>query len=176
MKTSLNNPLQIHELSAGAGGGVIGISLCPGKINPEWLWARDLEKDLQVIADWNASMVVSLVEDHELLFLQIPNLGSQVKALGMEWLHLPIRDGGIPDRRFKSEWQTRGPELHRLLNEGARILIHCRGGKGRSGLLAAIILVERGCNASLAMERVRAAKSGAIETGRQEAYILGQFQ
>ncbi len=173
MKTSFNTPLQIDELSVGAGGGVIGICLCPGKKNPEWQWDRDLEKDLQVIVDWNASTVVSLVEAHELVFLCVPNLGERVKALGIEWLHLPIRDGGIPDTRFKSEWQTRGAELHRQLDEGGRILIHCRGGKGRSGLLAATILVERGCNASLAVEQVRAARSGAIETGCQEAHILG---
>jgi len=173
MKTSLNTPLQIDELSAGPGGGVIGISQCPGKKNLEWLWDRDLEKDLQVIVDWNASVVVTLVETHELIFLRVPNLGNRVKALGMEWLHLPIRDGGIPDTRFKSEWETKGEELHRQLDEGARILIHCRGGKGRSGLLAATILVERGCNVSLAVEEVRAARSGAIEKGPQEAYIFG---
>jgi len=52
------------------------------------------------------------------------------------------------------------------------VLIHCTGGLGRSGMIAARLLVELGEEPRLAMQRVRAARPGAIETAAQEAYVL----
>jgi protein-tyrosine phosphatase len=59
-----------------------------------------------------------------------------VRAHGMEWRHLPIRDVDVPDQRFEAAWALIGPELHDRLAAGDRILIHCRGGLGRTGLVA----------------------------------------
>ena len=62
----------------------------------------------------------------------------------MKWFHLPIRDDEGPTEIFLSAWKKVGNEVHQLLNNGYSIAIHCKGGSGRTGLLAGQIMLERG--------------------------------
>ena len=49
--------------------------------------------------------------------------------------------------------------------------VHCRGGLGRAGMISARLLVESGVEPNAAIERVRAARPGAIETPQQEEWV-----
>lgn len=173
--TSATHPLRIDDLGTRA-GGCIGMTFCPGKHDPVAMsgaWDRDLDADLQVIADWGASALVTLMEARELERLRVPGIGPRTEALGMRWVHLPIRDVSIPDAAFEAAWRHEGAALRSMLRAGERIVIHCRGGLGRTGLLAARLLVEFGERPRTALERVRAVRPGAVETREQEAYVLG---
>ncbi len=88
----------------------------------------------------------------------------------MAWLHLPIIDGGAPDGKFETLWLSAGKMLHAELSCGRLIVLHCRGGLGRTGTVAARLLMERGVMVEEAIRRVRAARLGAIETTEQEDY------
>ena len=46
------------------------------------------------------------------------------------------------------------------------------GGKGRSGTIAAVLLIEFGENNKEAIELVRGKRKGAIDTKEQEDFIL----
>jgi ADP-ribosyl-[dinitrogen reductase] hydrolase len=172
-RTSESSPLQIAEVILEPDSGTLGLTICPGKKDRGRNWNRDLSKDLQAIRDWGATTVVSLIEDQEFKMLGVESLGQDVRRLGMHWLHLPIVDVNIPDSRFESSWAIEGPQLHRRISVGEKILIHCRGGLGRTGLVAARILVERGCLPRIAIHRVRAVRPRAIETPAQENYVNG---
>lgn len=172
LQTSQSSPLRIAEVRFGEREGRLGLTLCPGKKDPEYGWDRDLDEDLRVIRNWGASTVISLIEPHEFELLHVPDLGQIGIRIGMKWIHLPIRDVDVPDERFEHGWQVVGQEIHQRLDAGERILIHCRGGIGRTGLVAARILVERGCVPRDAVHRVRAVRPGAIETHAQEQYVL----
>ncbi|NYT26421.1 ADP-ribosylglycohydrolase family protein, partial [Alcaligenaceae bacterium] len=50
-------------------------------------------------------------------------------------------------------------------------LLHCRAGLGRAGTLAAHLLVELGTPPAEAVELVRRARTGAIQTSAQEAHV-----
>jgi ADP-ribosyl-[dinitrogen reductase] hydrolase len=63
--------------------------------------------------------------------------------------------------------------VQRRLDLGENVVLHCLGGLGRSGMIAARVLVERGLAPAAAITAVRAARPGAIETAQQEAYVLG---
>ena len=68
VRTSLSHPLQIDELPIDGIDGILGLTLCPGKTDPYGLtasWRRDLTADMDVIAEWGASTVVSLIEKHQ---------------------------------------------------------------------------------------------------------------
>jgi len=52
--------------------------------------------------------------------------------------------------------------------------VHCRGGVGRSGLVAAAVATTYGDDADAAIARVRQAQPLALETREQEAYV-GRF-
>lgn len=172
IKNSHNSPLQIAEVLLAPDEGRLGLTLCPGKKDPSANWDRDLKFDLRAIRAWGAAVVVTLIEDHEFGLLAIENLAQEVRGLGMAWMHLPIRDVDVPDQRFEEAWVLAGAELHQRLDSGDRVLIHCRGGLGRTGLVAGRILVERGCNPRAAVHRVRAVRPHAIETPAQEHYVL----
>jgi hypothetical protein len=88
MRTSTSHPLQIAEVQPYAGAGKIGITFCPGKVQPSAMsgsWDRDLGLDLDAVAAWNAASVVTLVEDHELQTLQVTDMGPEVQAKHMRW-------------------------------------------------------------------------------------------
>ena len=172
VKTSENCPLLIGELPVDGCGGVLGLTLCPGKIDVGRQWNRNLHHDLVAIKDWGATTIVTLIEDFEFSMLQVPTLGQEIQRTGIYWVHLPIRDVSIPDDRFAKGWKIHGPKIRDRLDAGERILIHCRGGIGRTGLVAGQILVERGAQAVDAYHRVRRARPGAIETDEQKAYIF----
>lgn len=171
IKNSRNSPLQIAEVLLGPDEGRLGLTLCPGKKDPSQNWDRDLKEDVRAIRAWGASTVVTLMEDHEFRLLDIENLEQEVRANGMDWMHLPIIDVSVPDQRFEDAWILTGARLHERLDAGDRILIHCRGGLGRTGLVAGRILVERGCDPGAAVRRVRAMRPGAIQTADQERYV-----
>lgn len=172
LQTSQSSPLRIAEVRFGEREGRLGLTLCPGKKDPEYGWDRDLQEDLRVIRNWGASLIISLIEPHEFRLLHVPEFGDSAARIGISWIHLPIRDVHVPDDRFESGWSAVRPEVHYRIGTGERILIHCRGGLGRTGLVAARILVERGCLPRDAVHRVRAVRPGAIETLAQEQYVL----
>ena len=172
LKDSASSPLQIAEISFDRGEGRLGLTICPGKKDWPRNWNRDLVEDLCVIRDWGATTVVTLIEPHEFDLLKVGHLGEQVKEFGMRWIHLPIPDVDIPDQRFEQEWIVAGPEIHHRIQAGQKILIHCRGGLGRTGLVAGLILVERGYAPRQAILKVRSIRRGAIETAAQERYVL----
>jgi len=175
IRTSLTHPLRIDEVAAGSTDGRIGITFCPGKHGPSvkgYSWERSLTADLDVVTAWRADAVVTLIEQHEFAMLEVEELGSMIKSRGIAWYHQPIVDLGTPDARFESDWEKREPELLGILRQGGRVLVHCRGGLGRAGTIAARMLIELGVPPKDAVNRVRAARTGAIETAGQLQYVL----
>ena len=172
--TSTNNPLLIAELPMRTGGGMMGITFAPGKKQPDSFSGhhdRDLGADLDRIAAWNAAIVVTLMEAHELDKVAIANIGAEVRLRHMEWHHWPIVDVNVPDAAFEAVWPEHSAKLRTVLACGGRVLIHCRGGLGRAGMLAARLLVETGVPAADAMAKVRAVRPGAVETRAQERWV-----
>jgi hypothetical protein len=67
------------------------------------LWDRDLRIDLEAIQAFGAKALVTLMESKELVEANLSAnlLASLSRELGLEWQHLPIQDGGVPDERFE---------------------------------------------------------------------------
>ena len=174
-RTSSSHPLRIATVTPGGGHGRIGITLCPGKTDPAGLtgaWTRDLHLDLDAIADWGATAVVSLITDRELDHLAVHDLPRAVWDRHMEWWHLPIPDGEPPGPDFENAWVVAGEAIRDRLRAGFDVLVHCKGGLGRAGTVAARLLVELGANPEDAIRQVRDARSPqAIETTAQEAHV-----
>jgi hypothetical protein len=173
-RTSHSHPLQIAEVRASPRHGRIGITFCPGKHDRAAMtgaWARDLALDLDAVAAWGARLVLTLVEPAELVALQVPHLGREIQGRGIEWRHLPIADYSVPGEDFETQWQTQGAEIRALLCEGTDMVVHCKGGLGRAGMMAARLLVELGMAPDQAIREVRRARKGAIETPAQLALV-----
>lgn len=174
-RTSLTHPLQIAVVTVGGDYGRVGITFCPGKCDRHAMtgaWDRDLATDLDAIRAWGAAAVVTLLEPKELNFLGVEHLGEEIQRRKMLWFHLPIVDVSIPSEQFEERWDTAGEELRSILRGGSDILVHCRGGLGRAGTIAARLLIELGIEPEAAIANVRAVRPRAIETAAQEKYVL----
>ncbi|MEA1071729.1 ADP-ribosylglycohydrolase family protein [Sphingomonas sp. LY160] len=174
MRTIETHPLEIALVSAGPDMGTVGITFCPGKKQPSAMtggWHRDLDLDLKAIRDTGAAAVITLVEEHELSTLGVEQLGTQVRRQHMDWFHLPISDMGVPDDEFERSWQHVGEGIRARIRDGFGVVVHCKGGLGRAGTIAARLLVELGTSADVAVRKIRALRPGAIENLAQEQYV-----
>ncbi|HEV2081796.1 MAG TPA: ADP-ribosylglycohydrolase family protein [Brevundimonas sp.] len=172
MRTSQTDPIQIAEVRCGA--GVVGVTFCPGKSGPSVFgspWARDLAMDLAELSRWSPSAILTLMKPHELDGLGVSDLGQAVRQAGIRWLHAPIKDVGVPNAGFEARWALLGHLLRQELLAGRKVLVHCRGGRGRAGMIAARLLVELGEDPEKAISQVRAVRPGAIETRAQEDHV-----
>lgn len=175
-RTSQTHPLRIDTIELPHPFGRIGVTFCPGKKQANALtgrWYRDLDTDLEAIRAWGARHLVTLIEPHEFLELQVPDLGERARAVGLVWHHLPIRDGLAPGERFLRDWRTVGALLSDALASGDPVVVHCKGGLGRAGCVAAMLLIElHQCQGGEeAIRRVRSVRTGAVETAMQESFI-----
>ena len=173
-KTSLSHPIQIATLPVGQ--GKIGITFCPGKKQTGAMsgtWERDLVADLAAICNWGASDIVSLIEADEMTSLGVEELPEIAKGFGMRWHHLPIVDQQAPNESFEHLWTEIMEGLKNTLSKGGSVLVHCKGGLGRAGTVAARLLMAANptLSSSAAIAMVRAVRPGAVETYLQEQYL-----
>lgn len=150
--------------------GRLHLSACPGT----WAGAADpasVDRDLAAIAASGASLLVTLVEAKELP-LPVAAWRAAAAAHGLAVLHLPIPDYGVPDGAFEAAW--RAARLGERLAAGETIALHCRAGLGRTGTIAARLLVETaGFDADEAISFVRRGHAAeAVETEAQRAHLL----
>jgi protein-tyrosine phosphatase len=177
-KANRNYSLFIDSVELPRTGGHIGMTSCPGKQDEFFLepQAQRLEADVRAIREWGASVVVTLIDDNEIEALQVRDLGATLAAQGLRWLHLPIRNRALPGPEFEEQWSRAGKELRAILEEGGRILLHCREGVGRTGIIAARLLIEMGVATAEAVRAVRKARLGALETLLHEGYCNSLVQ
>ncbi len=172
--TPTSNPaLPIAELKLPAPGGAIGMCSCPGRATffQGFAGPRNLEQDLATIASWGAEAVVTLLPEYELESAGVGSLGDAVEARGIDWHHLPISDISTPGADFEAAWNYSGLRLRRTLAHGGRIVVHCMAGMGRTGTIAARLLVESGWSSADAISAVRSVRPGTIETPGQLAHV-----
>jgi ADP-ribosyl-[dinitrogen reductase] hydrolase len=128
------------------------------------------------LARAGVAALVSLVPSAEAvaLGLDLAALERACVERRIRWAHAPLVDFGVPDAAFERAWERLGAELRDLLDEARGVALHCRAGLGRSGTVAARLLIELGLDPADAVARVRAARPGAIETAAQACHLLAR--
>jgi protein-tyrosine phosphatase len=108
----------------------------------------------------NLDVVLRLTADHEHPWIY-PD--------AVEVIEFPVRDFQVPGEG----WAELIDEVIRRIESGQRVLVHCMGGHGRTGLFLASIIakLEPELDDPVAVMRERYCIK-AIETGEQEAYIF----
>jgi len=114
--------------------------------------------------------ISSLLTPSEEQDLELSREESEARALGINFLPFPIADRQVPQSEGKL---TRYLErLDQELSAGKNLLMHCRQGIGRAGLVAACLLVSKGVSPSAAIEMLSAARGTAVpETDEQFRWI-----
>ncbi|WP_306223087.1 protein-tyrosine phosphatase family protein [Bosea beijingensis] len=172
-----NPPPSVSRLALPGFAGALLLGPCPGR-RKEALDEASLQavltEDLSRLTEMGANGLLSLVEAKELPG-GLDGFATAVRAVKMEWTHLPIPDYGVPDAVFMTGW--RRLDLARRLREGESWAIHCRAGLGRTGTIAALLLVESGMSAADAVAHIRREHdAAAVETEAQEKFLITQQQ
>jgi len=154
--------------------GFMGLVACPGTRigQPEIATKKVLPIDLEEVVDWGANGFICLLEQHELEQHRVQNLCAEVESRGIWFKQLPIPDMGIPDQQFEDAWAVEGERIRHALRIGERVIFHCWAGLGRTGMMAARILVEMGMDHKEAIREVRSTNRRRIQTKGQSNYIL----
>ena len=125
------------------------------------------------VANWarlGLDVVVSLLTDDEVSELGLTNEEKVCHLKGIRFERLPIPDSETP--RSSEEVLKLVGGLEGKLEEGATVGIHCRQGIGRSGLLAACLLVSNGSSPGDAFERLSHARGCPVpETEEQRQWV-----
>lgn len=147
--------------------GQLLLTPCPGT---QQVPASQVLDQLQLAG---ARALITLVTADELESQGLDRLGADARARGMGWFHLPIRDDEAPDADFELAWRSLLPGLIALLGEGKQVAIHCRGGSGRTGLVAAALLMALGQPQPEAMAAVRARRPRAFTLACHRLWLDG---
>jgi protein-tyrosine phosphatase len=149
------------------GTGLLGLCPLPGRDG-------DLAGDLTDLAEWSPRYVVTLTGTEELHNAGLDHYEDLITETGAEWVMMPITDYGIPGAAFNRTWPGVSKMLIEALDKGERVLVHCKGGCGRTGMIAYRMMLDAGEAAKPALARLRAARPCAIETDRQMDWSLGR--
>lgn len=141
------------------GRGAVGISPMPGA-------SGDYTPDLETLIAWRPDLVLSMTEPGE---LRGPLPGDLARA-GVAWLAFPVADMNAPTAQPAQNWAAVSTRAHGVLAAGGRLLVHCFGGCGRSGMAVLRLMVETGEAPDAALARLRRARPCAVETESQRAW------
>lgn len=166
-------PNSIDTVPVPNSAGCMGLMPCPGvRVEAGMVGQkRHIQADLAELEAWGANGVLCLVEPHELKMNKVDDLPHRVQAAGMWWLHMPIIDMDIPNQDFEDAWAVDGERLRHALRIGERVAIHCYAGLGRTGMIAARLLVEMGVEPEQAIKEVRRDNGRRIQTRGQANFV-----
>jgi protein-tyrosine phosphatase len=77
---------------------------------------------------------------------------------GAAVLHVPFDDADPISREEAAKAERAGAVVANMVRTGSCVLVTCRAGRNRSGLVTGIALIELGANARGAVDRIRAAR------------------
>lgn len=140
-----------------ASGAALIFTPCPGTK------ATTLDDAVLTLREAGAQALITLMPADEMAKFAASSLPGCCADYGIRWFHLPVEDDHAPDDRFTMAFATHKQALLSLLEQQGTIAIHCRGGSGRTGFMAAILLLESGMDRDDVFHEVRGLRPHALK-------------
>ena len=132
-----------------------------------------LEDEISAWKRNGVDVVLSLLTNEEERDLDLAKEASTVRSQGMEFLSLPIPDRQVP--YSETEVAALLDAVNSALAAGRNVVIHCRQGVGRSGLVAACLLASKGLDSRSAVRKVSTARGVEVPETREQREWIDHF-
>ena len=183
IKNSVNSPIEVQYLTPRPPGDVVipgkmGRTFCPGKKDlsgRSGAWNRDTDLDLaRLRQEYGVQVLFCLLEYDEMVDIKAESLLLKAEHHGMRLIWYPIQDTRVPTDVFS--FIRLVEKVIGCLTRGRTTAHFCRGGIGRSGVLATATLIGLGYEPKDAITEVRAKHHRhALENPLQEKWITDFF-
>lgn len=146
-------------------GAKLVLTPCPGSKGV------GLAASITILKEAGANMLLTLMFDDDMVNNNITALPMLCEENNMAWLQLPIVDDGVPCEVFDLQWHEYIDAILKVIHNKGTITIHCKGGYGRTGLVAGLILLCHGLTADQAMKKVQNVRPDSLKNEQQLTYF-----
>lgn len=141
------------------------LSIMAKPIAGEWL-----EDSIQGLKQLQIDKIITLLEPNEQYELGLSKQSEYCQLHDLEYLNFPIADRGLPSTM---KAVNLAKQLYAEIEAGKHIVIHCRAGIGRTGIMAGAVLVAGGVNPKTALQMISQVRGVKVpDTDEQEAWLL----
>ncbi len=127
------------------------------------VWQSYLEQEINI--------VIVLTEEQEYLVYAKRDLPEFYRANGLDVLHIPVPDFGIPEDL--PQWEQGLEAAAQAAKDGKNVAVHCLAGNGRTGTFLACLAKENlDMTGDQAILWVRESIPGAMESRYQEEFVI----
>ena len=154
-----------YDILSLAEGGKLIFTPCPGTKGVA------LEESISQLKQAGASAVISLTPQTEMARLEVEALPEACNSQGVDWFHLPVEDDSAPAAEFDQGWTRDRQKIEEILDRDGALAIHCKGGSGRTGLMAAVIMLGRGIGLEQVTSMVKDLRPKALSLQPHVEYL-----
>jgi protein-tyrosine phosphatase len=157
---------QIYKVEQ-IGNGFLAVMAKP--VSGEWI-----DDEFLNISREGIHQIVSLLEHQEAYEVGLEDEKLLSEKNGMEFVSYPIQDRGLP--RSLGEFRELTKSLYHQITGGKNTVIHCRAGIGRTGLVAAGVLVQCGYGSSESFKHISKKRGVKVpDTIEQHDWLITNY-
>jgi protein-tyrosine phosphatase len=129
-----------------------------------------LSAEIKQLGSMGFDTLVCLLTQEEISLLGLEKEKEECASRNIKFIHFPVADFGVPGEM--QEMISLAEALNAEISKGKKVIAHCRGGIGRSSLLACALLMQQGITCKEAIALVSKKRDRKVpETAEQEAWL-----